>query len=580
MNNKLSASEIRTPVTEWIMVRRSLAATALGESAELFNVAKSKLTMARSGLRPWVFNAVHSKRPFSSVLSNSMIRPKFRFRSVISSYVPGKSEFRQPLHEQTCAKCADGNTSSSVSMKSLSRNTLSIALALALHSVAYAGLIQDHQGRWLGDMKIPNGPTLKIGAELFPRADGSYWASASSPDQDVYDMPVKEIKETDGTLELDLVVATLKLTWAKDHFNGQWIQGPTPLSLTMNQVTEFPRKVRSQTPKAPFPYRDETLAIASADGVTLGATLSIPNGKANPSVVVLVHGSGPGTRDEELLGHRSFAVLADYLARRGIAVLRYDKRGISRSTGEYENHTLPQLVDDLNSVVQALKARRQFARIGLIGHSEGPQIAAAVAARHPEAVNFVVSLAGTGLPGIEMILLQDRVWAKDHGANPAEVERLMVYVRKYYETIVINANVEPRITALKSLFDGLSPEDKTLVEKHNMNEGTLSLSWAAKPFLRASLMSNPQNDWRAVRCPVLALNGSLDHQVPAKENLAGIIAALHAGANERVESAELPSLNHLFQTAKTGAEDEYGQIDETIAPIALERVAQFVIKQR
>ncbi|MEI6106332.1 MAG: alpha/beta fold hydrolase [Opitutae bacterium] len=505
MKNNSSASGMRTPVTQWIIVWRSVTGTALGEAAALF---------------------------------------------------------------------------AAVSMKSFSRSSLFLALSLALQSYAYAGLLQDHQGRWLGDMKIPNGPTLKIGADIFARADGTYWASASSPDQDTYDIPVRSIKETEGTLELDLVIATLKLTWVEDRFNGQWIQGPAPLSLTMRQVAEFPKKSRPQTPKAPFPYRDETLAIASADGVTLGATLSLPSGNANPSVVVLVHGSGPGTRDEEMLGHRSFAVLADYLARRGVAVLRYDKRGISRSTGEYENHTLPQLVDDLSAVVQALNARQQFARIGLIGHSEGPQIAAAVAARHPKDVNFVVSLAGTGLPGIEMILLQDRVWAKDHGANPAEVERLMVYVRKYYETIVSNADSEPRITALKALYEGLSPEDKNLVEKHNMNEGTLSLSWAAKPFLRASLMSNPLIDWRAVRCPVLALNGGLDHQVPAKENLAGIVAALHAGGNERVESAELPSLNHLFQTAKTGAEDEYGQIDETMAPVALERVAQFVIKQR
>jgi pimeloyl-ACP methyl ester carboxylesterase len=428
-------------------------------------------------------------------------------------------------------------------------------------------------------MKIPDGPTLKIGAELFARADGSHWASASSPDQDAYDIPVRAIKETDSMLELDLVFAALKLTWVKDHFNGEWIQGPAPVPLTLHQVTEFPKKTRPQTPKAPFPYRDETLAIASADGVALGATLSLPNGMVNPNVVILVHGSGPGTRDEELAGHKPFAVLADHLARSGVAVLRYDKRGISRSTGDYENHTLTQLVEDLTAVVHAMQARKQFARIGLIGLSEGPQIAAAVAARQPDAVNFVVSLAGTGLPGIEMLLLQDRVWAKDHGANPAQVERLMVYVRKYYETILINPAVEPRIKALKALHDELSSDDKTLVEKHQMNEGSLSLSWAAKPFLRASLMSNPQTDWRAVRCPVLALNGSLDHQVPAKEHLAGIVAALRAGGNESVDAEELPSINHLFQTAKTGAEDEYSQIDETLAPTVLRRVAQFVIGQ-
>jgi pimeloyl-ACP methyl ester carboxylesterase len=336
--------------------------------------------------------------------------------------------------------------------------------------------------------------------------------------------------------------------------------------------------MRPQTPRAPFPYREETLSIASEDGVTLGATLSIPNGPDHPNVVVLVHGSGPGTRNEELAGHQAFAVLADALVRKGVAVLRYDKRGIARSTGDYENHTLAQLVTDLNAVVRVTKTRKQFSRIGLIGLSEGSQVSAALAAQHPEAVDFVVSLAGTGLPGIDMLLLQDRVWAKDHGANPAEVERLMVYVRKYYEAILITADIEPRIEALKKLQNSLSPEEKALVEKHKMNEGTLSLSWAEKPFLRASLMANPQIDWRAVQCPVLALNGSLDHQVPARENLAGIVAALRAGGNEKVESAELPSLNHLFQSAKTGAEDEYSMIDETLAPLVLQRIAQFALR--
>jgi pimeloyl-ACP methyl ester carboxylesterase len=465
-------------------------------------------------------------------------------------------------------------------MKTSLQFTFVLALGLTLPSIASAGVVQEHQGRWLGEMKVPDGRQLKIGANFFTRADGTYWASVSSPDQNVYDIPVKSIKESGDTLELDLGTAAVKLTWSKDHFNSEWIQGPAPLALTMNRVKEFPKKLRIQAPKAPFPYKDITLAIASSDGVTLGATLSIPNGKTNPNVVILVHGSGPGTRDVEIAGHRPFAVMADYLARRGVAVLRYDKRGISRSTGDYENHTLPQLVDDLNAVVQTIAARKQFAKIGLIGFSEGPQIAAEVAAQNPETVGFVVSLAGTGLPGIEMLLLQDRVWAKDHGANPAEVERLMVYVRAYYEAILTNAEVQPRIEALKALYERLSPEEKSLVEKHKMNEGTLSVSWAAKPFLRATLLSNPQVAWRQVQCPVLALGGSLDHQVPAKENLAGIIAALSAGGNKKVESAELLSLNHLFQTAKTGAEDEYDKIDETLAPIVLRRVAQFVLKRR
>ncbi|HTL98306.1 MAG TPA: alpha/beta fold hydrolase, partial [Holophagaceae bacterium] len=207
------------------------------------------------------------------------------------------------------------------------------------------------------------------------------------------------------TVELDISIARLTLTWSKDHFHGEWKQGGAPLTLELKPVAEFPKTVRPQTPKPPFPYKNETLAIASEEGVTLGATLSIPEGMAHPNVVILVGGSGPGTRDEEVAGHKSFAVLADHLTRQGVAVLRYDKRGVSRSTGNYRQLTSAQLVDDLNAVVRAMKARKQFNRLGLVGHSEGPEIAAAVAAAHPDSVDFLVSLAGVGLNGLDAMLV-------------------------------------------------------------------------------------------------------------------------------------------------------------------------------
>ena len=447
-------------------------------------------------------------------------------------------------------------------------------------SLSQAGVLKDHPGRWLGDMKTPRGRVLKFGAELFLRADGSPWASVASPDQGAFDIPVHSVVETADAVVLDVSFGTLTLTWVKDHFRGEWKQGDALSTLDLAQVAAFPRHARPQTPRPPFPYHDELLAIPSQDGVVLGATLSIPDDKPHPNVVILVGGSGPGTRDEETEGHLTFAVLADHLARQGIAVLRYDKRGVSRSTGDYSDLAVPQLVDDLAAVVRTLRARKDFHRLGLIGHSEGPGIAAAVAAAHPADVDFLVSLAGVGLNGLDSMLVQDRAWAKDHGASPAAIAKLMVYVRHYYETILAQPDVEPRLTALKALYQALTPADKALVETHHMNEGTLSLDWAKEPFLRASLLSNPPADWRAVRCPVLALNGSLDHQVPADDNLRGLQAALRAGGNKHVEAATLPSLNHLFQTAKTGREDEYGTLDETFAPAALRRITAFVRAQR
>lgn len=464
-------------------------------------------------------------------------------------------------------------------MKPALLKSLSFAVLLVVQPVVQAGVLEDHPGHWLGSVKIPGGPTLRLGAELFTRADGSAWASVASPDQDAVDIPVTKIEENGRTIELKLSFAALTLTWSNDHFNGEWKQGPAPLAFELKKVAQFPAKPRPQTPKPPFPYTNETLAIAGLDGATLGATLSVPAGVARPNLVVLVGGSGPSTRDETLAGHKPFAVLADYLARRGVAVLRYDKRGISRSTGDYEQHTLVQLVDDLNAVIQAMKARKQFNRLGLVGHSEGSQIAAA-SAGSAQSVDFVVSLAGVGLGGLDMLLGQDRMWAADHGASVAEADRVMTYVRRYYEVVMAQAEPGPRVAALKALYDGLTPEEQGLVQKLDMNQGTLSLAWAEKPFLRVSLQADAPAAWRAVRCPVLALNGGLDHQVPAAENLGGIVAALQAGGNRQVESAILPSLNHLFQTATTGRDDEYGSIDETLAPAVLQRIAMFVNKQR
>lgn len=460
------------------------------------------------------------------------------------------------------------------------RHAVRLVLLLAFPLIAHAGPLQDHQGRWLGDMAIPKGPTLKIGAEFYMRADGSLWASIASPDQGAYDQPVSSVKEDGKTVEIDLNVATLKMTWANDHFEGVFSQGGRSFSFPLHRVAEYPRKSRPQTPKGPFPYSEQELNFTAPDGIVLSATLTTPRGKARPNLAVLVTGTGPATRDSEVAGHQQFLVMADYLARRRIAVLRYDKRGNGRSNGDYAQLTTSQLVGDLAAIMKGVDGRKEFGRVGIVGHSEGSGIAAAVAASQPATVDFVVSMAGVGLSGHELILLQDRLVAKDNDAAPAEVERLMRYVRAWYETILAHAEPQPRIAALKALHASLSPEDQSLVEKREMNVGSLSMAEAGKPHLRTMLLQDPRMDWRRVKAPVLALNGSLDHQVPAEENLAGITGALKAGGNRRVESAVMPSLNHLFQTAKTGNTNEYDKIEETIAPAALARIADFVRRQK
>ncbi|WP_305823389.1 alpha/beta hydrolase family protein [Massilia brevitalea] len=455
---------------------------------------------------------------------------------------------------------------------------LPLAFLFSLHGGAQAGVVAEHPGYWMGNLTLPDGRVLKSGVELFQRADGTPWGSFSSPDQGAYDIPVRALTEGGETVELDLGFGKMQMAWQGDRFKAVWKQGGASFPVELRQVAGFPKKPRPQDPVAPFPYTDESLAIRSKGGVLLGATLSLPKGVKKPTVVILVPGSGPLTRDEEVAGHRVFAVLADYLLRQGVAVLRYDKRGVSRSTGDYDNHTQADLADDLEAVVGAVKARGQFGRVGLVGHSEGPMVAASVIGRQPAAADFLVSLAGVGLPGLEMLLLQDGLLAKDRGASPQEVKQLLGYISRWYAIVMAEADSTARVGALKALQASLPESDKALISKYKMHGGTLSLEMAAQPALAAMLKADPRADWRRVACPVLALNGSLDLQVPP-QSLDGIVASLKAGGNRRVESAVMPSLNHLFQTAQTGSESEYAVIEETIAPAVMQRIAAFVRKQ-
>lgn len=461
-------------------------------------------------------------------------------------------------------------------MKPFARTLLGLLVMAATPSL-HAGPVADHPGAWLGEMKIREGFSLKIGAELYTRADGSPWASMASPDQGAYDIPAVTVREAGDTIEIDLDGPSLKLTWRDGRFEGvfQEVGGPA-LSFPLTRVAAFPRKVKPQAAKAPFPYRDETLAIRSVDGVTLGATLSLPEGVDRPNAVVLAHGAGPQTRDSG----GTFAVLSDALARQGIAVLRYDKRGIARSTGSYHEHTGDDLAHDLNAALTALRDRGGFARVGVVGHSEGSGIGAAVAARHPQSIDFLVSLAGVGLPGVDMLVLQDRVTAIANGATTDEAEQVVRFARSWYDAIVAQPDKAQRTETLKSLEAARSPEYIALADRLQMSYGSLSLAngFADKEFLRSALLADAPRDWRGVKCPVLALNGSLDRQVPP-ENLDGIAASLRAGGNHNVESAVLPSINHALQTAETGAESEYAQIEEIVAPVVLDRVARFVSRQ-
>jgi pimeloyl-ACP methyl ester carboxylesterase len=299
--------------------------------------------------------------------------------------------------------------------------------------------------------------------------------------------------------------------------------------------------------------------------------------------VVLITGSGAQDRDETIFGHKPFLVLSDYLTRRGIAVLRVDDRGVGGSTGSVPNSTSADFAGDVLAGVAYLRSRKEIdpARIGLIGHSEGGIIAPMVASRSRD-IAFIVMLAGTGLPGDEVMYAQGAAILKALGADSEQLarqkeiqQRIFTVVRKEKNNGVAKAKVT---ASLKDLAAKLGQDDKNqMLEALPQVEGEVSRVFT--PWFRFFLEYDPRPALRKVTCPVLALEGQKDLQCDARTNLPAIAAALKEGGNKDVTTKELPGLNHLFQTCKTGAISEYGAIEETIAPVVLETIGDWILQR-
>lgn len=357
--------------------------------------------------------------------------------------------------------------------------------------------------------------------------------------------------------------------------------GALPLQMTRGTAPATPAPpVRPQQPKPPLPYRTSEVRFESAPGVRLAGTLTLPNGPGPFPAAVLVSGSGPQDRDETLLGHRPFLVLADHLARRGIATLRYDDRGVGESGGDFARSTTADFADDAEGAVRFLRGTRGVSRdrIGIIGHSEGAVIAPAVAARSRD-VAFVVMLAGPGVPGDSLLLLQGRALMTAAGAPAESIERAAAVNRRIYTALIVgsdSADIIRRVRAAEAEYLASLPVAERAAADSALTQGRGGL---VTPWIRHFLAYDPRPALRQLRVPVLALNGTLDLQVPHEENLAAIAGALAAGGNRDHEVVALPRLNHLLQTAETGAVSEYATIEETIAPLALERISAWISKR-
>jgi pimeloyl-ACP methyl ester carboxylesterase len=433
-------------------------------------------------------------------------------------------------------------------------------------------------GTWLGPLKV-GAIELRLALKISVDDAGKMTATLDSIDQGAKDMPVDAITLSDGTLTAELKLIGGKFVGKLDEqagvIVGTWTQGPNSLPLTLKKTEGDFQLNRPQEPKPPFPYRTEEVQFDNAaDNVRLAGTLTLPEGDGPFPAVVLISGSGPQDRDEFLLGHRPFLVLADHLTRRGVAVLRYDDRGVGKSTGDYAKAAIQDFRRDAAAAFAYLQSRREIdpRRIGLCGHSEGGLIAPMVASQSPD-VAFIVLMAGTGVTGEEILCRQCELVARSMGVGEADIAKTVALQRKALARLKEDPNGTSTAEILKELVEAVESEEdrKAFEQSLSAQTGLIESAW-----FRSFLVLDPRVALRRVACPVLAINGEKDVQVDPAQNLPEIAAALKEGGNEDVTTAMLPGLNHLFQTCKTGAVAEYGQIEETMSPAALEAISDWI----
>jgi fermentation-respiration switch protein FrsA (DUF1100 family) len=432
----------------------------------------------------------------------------------------------------------------------------------------------DIDGVWHGTLDAGSAK-LRIVFHITNMEDG-LMATMDSPDQGVNGLPVTTVTRNGSALVMELKQMggkfEGKISADLTAIDGTWTQGGASLALMLKHTTSvsYVERKRPQNPVKPYPYKEEEVTYTNKSaGVTLAATLTIPRGKGPFPAVVLITGSGPQDRDETLLGHKPFLVLSDYLTRHGIAVLRADDRGFAKSTGSFVTATTADFSTDAEAGVAYLNSRPDVAgRIGLIGHSEGGIIAPMVAARNPD-IAFIVMMAGSGVPGDELLVMQGKLISEASGVTEEAAEKSAATERKALEIVKREADVAVAEKNLRELLGPTLPEVQLGAQ----------IKQITSPWFRYFLGYDPAPALMKVKCPVLAINGEKDLQVPPKQNLPAIRKALEAGGNPNFEVDELPGLNHLFQTAKTGSPAEYAEIEETMSPVALDKIADWILKE-
>ena len=461
----------------------------------------------------------------------------------------------------------------------MQRKIIFIVIVLALGiSASYA---EDRvAGHWEGHIEIPGQP---IAVKVDLAIDESDWrGTIDIPAQGAKGLPLSEIyiaEEGEG-MRVKFSIRgvpgnpTFDGTLQDGVINGTFSQGGVTFGFRLSrEIVSGP--VRPQEPKPPFPYQIEEVKFQNGP-INLAGTLTLPPGNGPFPAVLLISGSGLQDRDETVFGHKPFWVLADHLSRTGIAVLRVDDPGIGKSAPHPEPPTTADFATDVEAGVTFLKRDDRIGTVGLIGHSEGGIIAAIVASRRDD-IGFVVLMAGPGVPGAELLLKQNERIFDGMGIVGERKETLLTLLDRLFTTLTSDMTEDEmrqqvdEIVRKQFEINGIPPaqQDETQVQA--------AVEQVLNPWMRYFLAFDPRPVLEAIRVPVLALNGELDVQVDAEQNLTAIDAALEKGGNHNVTLHRLPKHNHLFQRAKTGLVNEYAVIEETISPEVLDLIRDWVV---
>lgn len=423
-------------------------------------------------------------------------------------------------------------------------------------------------GVWEGAVSTFAGKvTIRLDVKVAP--DGKLDVRMDVPEQGARGIPVPVATFENGVFKWEIAGIQAKyegkLKEGGNEIEGTFTQiAPQPLNLKkLDRPPAGPN--RPQEPKPPFPYLIEEVTFpGAAQGTVLSGTMTIPAGGGKRPAVILLTGSGPQDRDEQIMGHKPFWVLADHLSRRGFVVLRYDDRGFGKSTGQFSEATTTDFSRDAEGALDFIRKREEVdpKRVGFLGHSEGGLIAPMVAAKRAE-VAFLVLMAAPGVPGREIVTEQARRIMKTSGLPDSTIEANTATQKKIFDILAAETDLE---TARKKISEALAGQP---------NAESAARSSTSRWF-REFAFYDPATALAMVKCPVLALNGELDLQVLPDQNLPPIEAALSKAGNKNLQMLRLPKLNHLLQTAKTGLPAEYGQIEETMAPVALEAISKWM----